>query len=485
MSAESTTRSVAGLAGPPPGEPGQPEPGPLEPSRSTSSLAATQTVVAPASRALWRVQWAVALVLVLLAAAAGGRLWMVIGLARTVRIDGPSMAPAWCGGHFRVTCEDCGLVFVCDAEHPPAGGLAVCPNCGFKDNRLLDENLVVGQQVVIDRWPHLFRGPQRGEVVAAADPDRPGGFVVKRVAGLPGQRLAIRGGDLHAGGEIVRKSLRELAAVRVLVHDNRHEPRRTSGLPKRWQSDRPASGWHSIPGGFRYEPPSGRAGERLDWLQYHHWLMFAAHSRTRLSPVLDTDSYNQAGSREQNAVTDVLLSCRLRARGDGRFALAAIDGRQRFEATFDPAGQSVVLTEEGSELARHDLGAGFSGRGVLVEFGLCDQQVLLSVAGREVFRHAYKRAAGPRSEALHPLAIVTDGIVLEVADLCVWRDLHYLAPDGLPGDWQADGPLPPGSYALLGDNTTVSTDSRQWAEGVPGNRILGRVYQPFWAGDSH
>jgi hypothetical protein len=37
----------------------------------------------------------------------------------------------------------------------------------------------------------------------------------------------------------------------------------------------------------------------------------------------------------------------------------------------------------------------------------------------------------------------------------------------------------------LGDNTTVSTDSRHWSAGVPVGQIIGRVYQPFWLAGSN
>jgi signal peptidase I len=471
------------LASPSPGQ--SPTPAPESPRREASSLAATQTIVAPGGAALARVRWIVGAALIGLLVLVGLRLWMIVGLSRTVRIDGPSMAPAWLGGHYRVTCEDCGHAFACDAQSDPggsAGQLAVCPNCGFKDNRLLRELLASGERVVIDHWPIVFHAPERGQVVAAADPDERGGFVVKRVAGLPGERLAIRRGDLYVSGRLVRKSLHELEAVRVLVHDNRHRPERTAGLPARWKPARPTSGWYPALGGFRHEASRAVANERFDWLEYHHWLMFASHSRTRLSPVLDTDSYNQGQPRQQNAVPDVLISCYLKMRDRGRFALAATDGRQRFEVVFDTQAGSVVLREGQRALVQKDLATRFSGRGVRIEFGLCDQQVLLSVAGREVLRHEYERPPGHAPEPVHSLAI-GGGASLEVTDLCIWRDLYYLAPNGPPNDWEASEPLPPGTYALLGDNTTVSTDSRQWTAGVPASQILGRVYQPFWLAD--
>lgn len=484
MKGHSTTRSVAGLQSPPSDHETPPPATGSSAGHLAATLAGTQTIVAPAGTALGRVRGIVAAAMLAIAAFVGVRLWLITGLVRTVRIDGPSMAPAWLGGHYRLACDDCGLALACDGERPPADELAQCPNCGFRDNRLLAEHLVPGQRVVIDRWPLVFRGPRRGEVVAAADPDRPGGFIVKRIAGLPGERLAIRGGDLYADGRPVRKSLRELEAVRVLVHDNRHQPKRTGGLPPRWKSTRRGTGWHAAMEGIRYEPPATRAGDpQIDWLEYQHWLMFASHSRTRLSPVLDTDSYNQADARQQNAVPDVLLTCRLQARGSGRFALAAIDGPQRFEVTFDPAARTVVLTADERAVVQKELATNFAGRGVRVEFGLCDQQVLVSLAGREIFRHEYERPPGDFAAPLHPLAIGSGGASLDVTDLCVWRDIYYLAPGGLSGDWEAESPLPPGTCALLGDNTTVSTDSRQWMAGVPAGRILGRVYQPFWLAD--
>lgn len=456
------------------------------PSRQATNLAATQTVVAPQSMALVRLQVAILGVLLILAGLAIARLWLLTGLARTVRIDGPSMAPAWLGGHFDVTCGDCGFGFPCDAEHPPASELATCPNCGFKDNPLRDKDLVPGEQVLVDRWPHMVRQPRRGEVVAAADPTNTGDFVVKRVVGLPGERLGISGGDLFANDNLVQKSLRELAAVRILVHDSRFAPHQTVGLPERWQSTQSSSGWHRAPGGYRYESlgkpaaPTGDKATGFDWLEYQHWRMFEAHSRTRLSSVLDTDSYNQADNRELNAVPDVQLSCRARALGRGRLALAASDSNRRFEVIFDLAHNRVQLLSDGTEVASDDMHHDWTNRGVRVEFGLCDHQVLLSVGGRDVFRHRYE-VAGPRNAPRHPLAIGADGIVLDIAQLIVWRDLYYLNPQGTSHPWQADAPLGIREFALFGDNTTVSTDSRAWAGGISEGDILGLVYAPFWA----
>src|SRR5688500_13379753 len=69
------------------------------------------------------------------------RVWCIKGLVRTIRVDGPSMAETLCGSHFRVTCGDCGITFRCDADDYPDDRRAVCPNCGFRENELRDEDL--------------------------------------------------------------------------------------------------------------------------------------------------------------------------------------------------------------------------------------------------------------------------------------------------------------------------------------------------------
>jgi hypothetical protein len=454
-------------------------------SRGTGSrveIDLTQTIVAPTDQSLRAVKWIVLAVMLSVAVLIGLRLALVEGLlagiGRRVRIDGPSMAPALVGEHYRVTCDDCRFPFTANHEDAPKNDLACCPNCGYQNNELRLEDLVLGERVVIDRWPLVRGRPQVGDIVAAVDPRTPGEMVVKRVAGVPGQRLGVRRGDLLADGEVVRKSLAELRKVRVLVHDNRFEPTKNSGLPDRWRSTRAGTDWHPAMFGYwNTQPPENE----FDWLEYQHWACVASpRPRTKPSPILDNDSFNQGLSREQHAVPDVQLSCRMRALGKGKFTLAAVDGVKRFETEFNPGEKKVRLLIDGVEAADEDFAVKFDRRPVQFDFGLCDGQVLLTVAGREIFRHPYERPAGHAPETLRPLAIGTSGMSMEVSELKVWRDLYYLDPEDTGADWEAERPLAAGSYALLGDNIPVSIDSRQWSQGVARDSIRGIVYRPFW-----
>ena len=469
---ESTTKSFPGTA-PPPERPG------------AITLADTQTVAAPADRVLVRLRWAVIAALCSLLVLIVVRLALVDGLLRRVTIEGPSMAPALVGAHHRVTCGDCGFVFRCDATDVPTSGLAVCPNCGYRANELTAANLQSGQRVLIDRWKLLFGGPERGEVVAARQPGSKEGLVVKRVAALPGERLEIREGDLYVQEKIVRKSLAELHAVRVLVHDNAFAPQATPNLPARWQAARANSLWRGQAGSFQIAAPSAaQTAADFDWLEYHHWRCSESSApRTKTVPILDNDSFNQNVSRQLNPVTDVMLSCRLQGSGKGQIALVVLDGTVRHEAVIDPDRKLVSLLEDGRQILEKRLGADLTHQPTDVEFGLCDEQVLLAVAGRTVLKEPYQRQTGSRPDVLRPLEIGVRDLTARVSHLKVWRDLHYLEPLGTSRPWQAEQPLASGEFALLGDNPPVSIDARHWpgSGGISRSQMLGPVIHPFWA----
>jgi signal peptidase I len=445
-----------------------------------SAAPAADTMLPPGRQPLLRLRWAIAMVMAGLVALAAVRLSFVDGLWRRAMIDGPSMAPALLGRHYDVTCGDCQFAFACDAGHLPPDGRAVCPNCGYAQNELAAAALRPADRVLIDRWRLTWRAAQRGEIVAARLPAQTEEFVVKRVASLPGEELSIQGGDLYAGGRLIRKTPIELRALRVLVHDNDYQPQRTAGLPPRWRG---AAGtkWRAAATGFEISPGQPAAAE-LDWLEYQHWDCTGNPlvGRASPAPIRDLDPFNQGESRRAlNPVPDVLLTCRIEASGEGQLVLAAALGDLRLEVIIEP-GRRLIVRSGGVVQEDRTLAAGSFGRATDVQFGLCDQQLLLVAEGQVLVRWPYERKATAAS-TLSPLAIGARGLGLKVTQLKVWRDIYYLEPRGTGGGWQAAQPLGPLQMGLLGDNPPVSIDSRHWPDpGVARQSILGHVYRPFW-----
>ena len=328
--------------------------------------------------------------------------WLVKGVVVSCRVVGGSMAETTLGDHRNVVCADCGYHFNCGVDRLPMPPRAVCPNCGYAENDLQTPVDVEGERLLIDRAAFSLRPPRRWEVVALRQPTRAEKIVVKRIVGLPGESIEVRGGDVYVDGQIQRKSLDEQRALAVPVHTAAYRPTLEPVPPPRWRAESgergtgsasgtrrvesgergtgsasgTRRGWESAQGRFTHA--SGSEHEPIDWLEYHHGRRacagtgpffggktFFANGRLAEnmdlspsaahveSPVTDLYGFNQSRPRREedvHAVADLMLSFRLtRESGRGTFHVRATDGGERFEALLrfdeDRMGYEVLRGE--------------------------------------------------------------------------------------------------------------------------------------------
>ena len=105
--------------------------------------------------------------------------------------------------------------------------------------------------MLINKTAFAFRRPRRWEVAVIHPPGSPRQLAVKRVVGVPGERISIRRGDIYINGRIARKSLDQLRGLALLVHDAHYRTSKTNSLPPRWQADAEDSGWPCGPSNRR------------------------------------------------------------------------------------------------------------------------------------------------------------------------------------------------------------------------------------------
>lgn len=187
---------------------------------------------------------------------------------RTFEVEGymistGSMAPALLGFHKQVVCPTCGFPFAYGVayqsdspraitgdgdEHsedvngydPEERQLCTCPNCG---QRAIDISQVPrnqGDQLLVFREAYWTRMPHRWEVIVFRNPYDTTQAYVKRLAGLPGETIAIRYGDVYANGILCRKDYATQKAVRIPVYLHNYEPKDDPEWQSRW---RPDDGW--------------------------------------------------------------------------------------------------------------------------------------------------------------------------------------------------------------------------------------------------
>jgi signal peptidase I len=401
-----------------------------------------------------------------------------------------SMAPTLLGLHRELTCPNCRFLFVVGVEDDGQPGEAVCPNCG---ERGLDSAPAVecgGDRVLVQKFLYDFR-PKRWEVAVFRFPGEPTQAYVKRVVGLPGESIRISGGDIYVDGRIVRKSLPEIHAMRLLVHDSRFQPRDATRFP-RWQFETgaqssAASGhWSQQEGQFAHTAAKRDERPRDDWLVYKHW----DPSRGQYGPIRDFYGYNGGDLRADNEVPDLGLEARLCVRDDVDVLSVALHSRSDRFVIRIPVGRrgSIELLRNGQPRSIANCRNPFEENGlwprsVVLEAAIVDQRVQLAIDGQLLFDpYDFDDPAGPGPASESPIALGVRGGALECSDLRVYRDIFYTGSlantPRHPHAMSAAVRLGPDEYFVLGDNSPVSNDSRFWDEGpiVRGSMFVGRPF---------
>lgn len=222
-------------------------------------------------------------------------LTVAVLMLRTFEVEGymistGSMAPTLYGYHKRVVCPTCGGLFArgvafdgssAMADEEDEGELfgggrhAVCPNCGQGAIDVADVPRNHGDQLLVLKHAYEFRPPRRWEVIVFRNPNHPTQAFVKRVAGLPGERVQVKDGDIYADGEICRKSLETQRGMRISVFEADRAPADDPAWQPRWEG---GAGWKVRGKGFVFAPKDRGAaaprpeGEEVVWLAYHHRL---------------------------------------------------------------------------------------------------------------------------------------------------------------------------------------------------------------------
>lgn len=429
----------------------------------------------------WPRRWIERLVLLAVAVVVC-RTWYVQGLFVPVRVEGGSMAGTLVGRHREVRCADCGYRFDCQVSGARRVR-AVCPNCGFADNRVAGLPAVDGDRVLVSRSVYSLRPPSRWEVVALHEVGRESRLCVKRVVGLPGEAVQVRHGDVYVDGKVERKSLAVQRRLALLVYDADLPPGGDPPPKPRWRDEQVGTGWGEFDGRFAHPAVPGRS--RVDWLTFHHLVRPAASGGEPTEvPLANRHAYNQDRPRrpeETRPVADVLLSFRIvRTFGQGALLVRATDGGEEFLLEIDPTQASYRVTRNGKAAdppCEGDLPEDLAGH--RVEVSLFDRQLLVALDGKPVARWPFEGTPPPEGTS-RPFAFGSKGLGLEIQDVKVFRDVYYTHPAGPHGRWGLQKPVQLGrdEYFVLGDNSAISEDSRTWevGPGVPRAYLLGKPF---------
>ena len=413
--------------------------------------------------------WIVPALLVLV-----GAFWIFRSKAPTaIAIAGHSMTPTLWGESVEIPCQDCGYPLRCSS--PLDAATITCPNCGHAANPVSE---AVKRASDLVQVTPLASGqqPSRWDLVAFRRPDQlaeqgESEYGVKRVVGLPGESISIRGGELFVDGELLKKSWGLFRQLRVEVHDRGYRPASPGGGISAWLPDHPLTGWATFPR-FRFQPGPTAMLERLVLERHPAIPQLVTPPGHPLKGIVDYYPANQGIARPRlHQVRDLMIEAQVAAAAPAQFTLEIGRGETTYRATLDLDEQLVLLHAGSTLLASHPITS--SDRSSWkVGLALFDGELVLS-DDKGICQVSVGMDMGDESRAT--IMVAARAGEVEIEQLRVWRDVHWLDPNLTDETWSVSRKLAEDEFFLLGDNAPVSKDSRHWRDGIRRADMLGTV----------
>lgn len=424
-----------------------------------------------------------------------------------------SMGPTLMGRHKDVNCPECGYEFQSGVSfevddlgrqlyYPPGnhypqgyerlGGTpilastATCPMCRFTmkvnplDAEVAHPDSYSGDRIWVTKAPYAVRDPQRWDVAVFKYPLEADKNYIKRLVGLPGERVRIDRGNIYTSPldqdqfTISRKPANKVLATLQAVYDNDYVLKDLIGLgwPSRWapaDADGRTIG-ESETGGWRHEEDYRSfvvpKSDQQSWLRYRHlvpswddWETFdretplAKDYPRRPQLISDFSAYNSATRAIEppepdpialglHWVGDLSLSCELETRSpSGEATLELVEGGKRFRCTFDLATGVATLSIDAVPDFHPTAQTSVRGPGThQLQFANIDDQLLLWVDGSLVEFDASTAYANisddlPTVADLSPIGIAAREAELKVSHLKIDRDIYYTSTIPVSTSW--------------------------------------------------
>ena len=493
-----------------------------------------------------------------------------------------SMAPTLLGAHFNVICPNCGLEYAENADlkkqyvdkAPPSGqpGIVlldqraelinsttivapetrICPNCAFPiditnlpqkglDRRLSSDHTMRfpwannGDRILVMKYLYNIIEPQRWDVIVFKEPLRVQDNYIKRLIGLPGEKLELIAGDVFINDQIARKPVHVQKAVWQLVYDNDLYPRdagqiRSNGQmwTNPWRGRGATKDHWTIKGPvIRYAGAKDQGEGQTGELVFGETQDFPFYLHNVLGYNLDPTARGMNFLSQMKAlhkVGDLHLETLWTPTQSGDLRLTLGFPSNEYKVVWTTAGQLELWRwEEGSgkftAMVQPEVVGAVpvpeAGRSYHVVMNNVDRQIQLFINGTLVLNEvlpwtveeAHRWSQQLERAPEQPVVRLETTVPCTLAHVKLMRDLYYTNPSrydadrriSLPGTGTQENPvvLDQEEYFALGDNSPMSHDSRGWEMvdpslrdtlvgqekrygRIPRRLMLGRAFFVYW-----
>jgi signal peptidase I len=414
-----------------------------------------------------------------------------------------SMAETLSGDHWRLRCFRCGYAYNLGAD----SGFSTprCPSCGYPQPKQATEPMARGDRIFVNKSIYQFSEPRRWDVVIFKNPTNPLETYIKRLIGLPGEKVELIDGDVYINGEVVRKPRKVQEELWMCLYDNDYQPMeararhdadddRQQELDEHpWKSpfaNAEGSAWDLEADGptvFRLDSPPDQT----------HTIQYVPRSDDEFRAMY---AYNSRYLNiRQPYCSDLMIRFWTQTRSE-QGVISAVFRKQgvRWFGRVDFYGQLTVgiLGEDGQVLSDRRMAVGYGDmrRGAWFEFGIADRRAVLRYGPYRLSMDMGPLDNDLRVRRQKPEVSIMGGGNLTLRHIALYRDTYYMGEGMLRAEEGEPFHLNDDEFFVCGDNSPNSADSRLWEEEGTGNNgrryrmgtvpreyMLGKAFFVYWS----
>ena len=307
-----------------------------------------------------------------------------------------------------------------------------------------------GDRILVKKYAYEFRKPKRWEAVVFFYPHNNRQIFIKRLIGLPGEKVHIRNGEIYINNVIARKPRKVAEELLYPIYEP-HQPFKDNWqYSDKWQIDKK-----------KYVVDANE----IEWCKYKHVVT------NRYEPVNNKRFFY----RQQYAypvggglrVGEIRFAIKFKMQSDsGSIHLELREGEYRFLCKINAGkpgelckyiGEDDTTKEQVTFAGNYQKDTWYS-----LVFSNIDDLVTLQIDGKEIAKLDYAQKQQQAQRITFDTAFrwgVRGSFELQSAQL--WRDIYYIGKRDFFGGLTSFH-IPQNHYFVLGDNPPNSRDSKDW-----------------------